>query len=288
MTAPSGDAEQPPAAATLIRLARQARGLSPEVAAQLTPIRLGGSRWREIEKGYKGSKSARQGVHAPDLTLAHMAHTVGVSPERLDEAGRGDAAEILREILRQEADVEKEPAPYADLSDPMERAAWEADLPLGERTKMIDLLRQGRARERGPRPPVSEPGPPRTDLSDLLRERRLELGLSLEDVSARTVDPDSGERLVEVDWLERLERAALAPGEEPEYPRLDALAEILDLHPAQLQEAAGVQIMGVHTIWSEDGQTSGLVIGPLDEEGLRRAHRLMRLYGRSPSRGGRK
>ncbi|QQM44970.1 helix-turn-helix domain-containing protein [Streptomyces liliifuscus] len=285
MTALSGEAENPRPEATLIRLARQARGLSPEAAAELTPIRLGGSRWREIEKGYKG-KSARQDVRAPGLTLAHMAHAVGLSPERLDEAGRGDAAEILREILRQEEEVEVEPAPYADLADPLERAAWEADLPLNDRKKMIDLLRGGRARERQPQPPASERQPVRTDLSDVLRARRLELGLSLEEVAARAVG-SGGERLVEADWLGRLESASLAEGEHPEYPQLDALAEALSLHPAQLQELAGIQFMDVHTIWSDDGQTSALVIGDLDEEGLRKVHRLMHLYGKSPSRDGR-
>lgn len=279
MTASSGEVDQPPAAATLIRLARQARGLSPEAAAKMTAIRLGGSRWREIEKGYKGAE--RRTVRPPALTLAHMAHVVGVSPERLHEADRTDAAEILREILRQEAEAESEPAPYANLTDPLERAAWEADLPLSERTKMVDLLRQGRAR-------ALEPPPPRTDLSDLLRERRVALGLSLDDVSARVTDLTGNAELVESAWLDRLERAAVREGEEPEYPQLDALAEVLDLHPAQLQEAAGAQMMGVRTIWSEDGETSGLVIGDLDEEGLRRARHLMRMYGRTPTRDGQK
>ncbi|MFM9645674.1 hypothetical protein ACKI1S_05935 [Streptomyces galilaeus] len=144
MTAPPHRA---PAEASLIRVARQARGLSPEAAAQQAPIRLGGSRWREIEKGYKGT--GRQPVIAPDLTLAHMARVVGVTPERLDDVGRDTAAEILREILRQEAESDQAPArPYADMSDRLERTAWEMPLPVEERKLIVDMLREAKAQGR--------------------------------------------------------------------------------------------------------------------------------------------
>ncbi|MGW3417019.1 helix-turn-helix domain-containing protein [Streptomyces phaeochromogenes] len=135
--------------------------------------------------------------------------------------------------------------------------------------------------ERRAAEPAGEQAPlvARTDLSDLLRERRHELKLSLEGVASRTADRDSGERLIEAEWLERLEQATLGADEYPEYPQLDALAEILELHPGQLQEAAGVQFMEVHTVWSDDGQSSALVIGELDEEGVKSVHRLMHLYG---------
>ncbi|MFE4691709.1 hypothetical protein ACFRH6_16820 [Streptomyces sp. NPDC056749] len=36
-----------------------------------------------------------------------MANVVGVQPEQLDDAGRADAAEILREIKRQEAEEQQ-------------------------------------------------------------------------------------------------------------------------------------------------------------------------------------
>lgn len=100
----------PPPEAELIRIARLARGLSPEAAADQTPIRLGGARWRHIERGYEPKRPPRP-VKAPDKTLAHMAHTVGVSPERLDEVGRGGAAEILREIRRREVESTANPEP---------------------------------------------------------------------------------------------------------------------------------------------------------------------------------
>ncbi|MFJ2514659.1 hypothetical protein ACIQJX_35180 [Streptomyces griseoviridis] len=95
--------DAPPEAA-LIRLARQAKGLSPEAAAALLPIKLSGNRWRQIEKGYE-RRTPFKAVRAPDSTLAHMAHAVGIAPERLDSTGRGEAAEVLREILRGEGEA---------------------------------------------------------------------------------------------------------------------------------------------------------------------------------------
>jgi transcriptional regulator with XRE-family HTH domain len=98
------EGEVPPEA-SLIRLARQAKGLSPESAAALLPIKLSGNRWRQIEKGYERLVPFK-GVRAPDSTLAHMAHTVGVTPDRLEGAERPEAAEILREILRSESEAQ--------------------------------------------------------------------------------------------------------------------------------------------------------------------------------------
>ncbi|MDX3629013.1 hypothetical protein PV728_01550 [Streptomyces europaeiscabiei] len=149
----SVDQEQlrPPREADLIRVARLARGLSPEKAAELTPIRLGGARWRHIERGYEPKKPPKR-VRAPDKTLAHMAHVVGVSPERLEEVGRGIAAEILREILRQEAESgQAEERPYADMSDRLERTAWEMPLAVEERKLIVDMLRQAKVQGRSER-----------------------------------------------------------------------------------------------------------------------------------------
>ena len=139
---------QPPPEADLIRVARLARGLSPEKAAELTPIRLGGARWRHIERGYEPKKPPKP-VRAPDKTLAHMARVVGVTPERLEEVGRSGAAEILREIARQEAEAEQEQErPYADLSDRLERTAWEMPLSVEDRKLIIDMLREAKRQGR--------------------------------------------------------------------------------------------------------------------------------------------
>ncbi|WP_435600813.1 hypothetical protein [Streptomyces sp. C10-9-1] len=88
----------PPPEASLIRLAREATGLSPESAAAQAEIKLSGSRWRQIEAGYR--KDSDKPVVARAHTLAHMAHAVGITPDRLEAAGRPDAAEVLQEIAR--------------------------------------------------------------------------------------------------------------------------------------------------------------------------------------------
>src|SRR5690242_5612167 len=85
-----------PAEALLIRRARQALGLSPErIVERLTRVKMSSRNWRLIEDGRT----------APDDTIAHMAHAAEVDPDRLAEA-RPEAAEILREIQRQEATTE--------------------------------------------------------------------------------------------------------------------------------------------------------------------------------------
>lgn len=122
----------------------------------------------------------------------------------------------------------------------------------------------------------------RTDLSDLVREGRRAAGLSLGAVAASAVDPASGERVVDADWLDRLERAALDPTEHPEYPQLDALVDALHLDPELVQEAAGSQFMDVHTVWSSDGEARALVLGELSAEDYAKVQNLMRLYRKAP------
>ncbi|WP_432135833.1 hypothetical protein [Streptomyces sp. bgisy154] len=100
------------------------------------------SRWGQIENGYLMKAGVPVVTKAGDMQLAHMARTVGLTPERLREAGRGDAAEILGEILQQER------APYADLSDRLERTAWEMPLSVEDRKMIIDMLRQAKAEGR--------------------------------------------------------------------------------------------------------------------------------------------
>lgn len=137
---------KPPPEAELIRLARMAKGVSPEAAAELAPIRLGGARWRHIERGFEPKRPPKP-VRAPDKTLAHMARVVGVSPERLVEAGRAVAAEVLREIIRQEAesDETQQVGPYANLTDRLERTAWEMPLPIEQRRLIVDMLREAKS-----------------------------------------------------------------------------------------------------------------------------------------------
>lgn len=127
----------------------------------------------------------------------------------------------------------------------------------------------------------------RTDLSDLVREARLAAKLSLAEVAARAVDPESGDHVVDADWLARLEAASLDPTETPEYAQLDALTEVLNLDPSEVQERAGAQFMGVHTIWSDDGQVRGISGTELTEpEDVAKAQELIRLYRKAPKLDG--
>lgn len=139
----------PPPEAVLIRRAREAKALSPESAAALMLIKFSGSRWRQIEAGYR--KDIRRPVTGKPEIIAHMADTVGVAPDRLAEAGREDAAEILREIQRaaepQASDVD---VPAWMRNDPRVWAIWTLDLPLDERIQGVrDLVEADlrRARE---------------------------------------------------------------------------------------------------------------------------------------------
>ena len=90
--APEAGPPTPPPEAELVRLAREAQRISPETAAARAETQLSGSRWRQIEAGWR--KDTKTVVIAKAATLAHMAYAVGVSPERLEAAGRNDAAAV--------------------------------------------------------------------------------------------------------------------------------------------------------------------------------------------------
>jgi transcriptional regulator with XRE-family HTH domain len=137
--------EQPesplPADALLIRRARQAYGLSPErIVKRLKRITLSGRAWRLYEDGDRP---------IPDDSLAHMAAAVEVSPEQLEGVGRAEAAEILREIERQDSQPEK-PESNTDVA--------EATRQLKENPRLarafLDILGGGPP----PGPPPTTPG----------------------------------------------------------------------------------------------------------------------------------
>ena len=143
MGSPEHGPPKPPPEADLIRLARQARGLSPDEAADRTPVRIKGFRWRQIENGFKGKVGESDRVKAPPKTLAHMAYTVGVTPSRLTEVGRDDAAQILREIQIQNAEQRVSlPDPLDDLDPERQRIILDmlAQLPPGDRGPALRRL----------------------------------------------------------------------------------------------------------------------------------------------------
>jgi transcriptional regulator with XRE-family HTH domain len=88
----------PPPEAVLIRLVREAAGLKLPAVARLAGISK--ARWSQIETGYETRAGSYRQVKGRAVTVAHMAHAIGLAPERLaTEGNRPDAAAVLREIL---------------------------------------------------------------------------------------------------------------------------------------------------------------------------------------------
>lgn len=86
----------PPPEGRLISAALKRAKLSARKAADLAGMSEG--RWRQIASGYQSVGGTRVPVHARAETLARMAQAVGVAPGQLEEVGRPDAAEELRNL----------------------------------------------------------------------------------------------------------------------------------------------------------------------------------------------
>ena len=97
-----------PPEAEVIRLARKATGMTAEDAAAASKAHdpagkgVSATYWRDVERGQGGRRGKRVMTRASDRILAAMARVVGVQPSQLTEAGREDAARVLREIHRRE------------------------------------------------------------------------------------------------------------------------------------------------------------------------------------------
>ncbi|MFE1926496.1 hypothetical protein ACFW91_28545 [Streptomyces asoensis] len=113
----------------------------------------------------------------------------------------------------------------------------------------------------------------RTQLSDLLKKRRAELGESLDVIAPKAVDPTSGTR-VPRGKLYRLERAdKVTP---PVYEELAALAAAYRLPIEAMQDAAGAQFHGVDPLRSGTGEAVAYV-RKLDSLPAEQRERLLRL-----------
>ncbi|MGW8374292.1 helix-turn-helix transcriptional regulator [Streptomyces sp. ODS28] len=97
-----------------------------------------------------------------------------------------------------------------------------------------------------------------TELSDLLRERRAELGLSLRELADRCLDPDNPDEgsLWKRSTLANLEKGDIKP---PKLAELRALAAGLDCPLGRLQDAAGSQFFGLASVWGEEDDVRVLV-----------------------------
>ena len=141
----------PPPEAELIRLVREAAHITTAEAA--VAAGMSKSRWSQIESGYETRGEDFKEVRGKRDTIAHMAHVVGIGPERLEEAGRPDAAEVLREIQRQEAAAvlppvtEEPPVVEDDPLTPDERAASEAFIAELRRRRAQIRAREERERQ---------------------------------------------------------------------------------------------------------------------------------------------
>ncbi|MFF5972272.1 hypothetical protein ACFY7C_12205 [Streptomyces sp. NPDC012769] len=105
-------------------------------------------------------------------------------------------------------------------------------------------------------------------LSEVLRERHQELGISYRALEERCVFPP--DVALKRSTLERLEKDApnLTP---PKLPELQALAAGYDLPLPLLQDAAGYQFHGVTTQWSASGKARAFVarfdqLDPADQD----------------------
>jgi Helix-turn-helix domain len=110
----------------LIQRAMERLDISARAAAARANI--SDTRWRHIVAGFEplGSDTYREVIARPRI-LAKMAQAVDITPEQLEEAGRSDAATILRDRLAN-VDLPDE-LPDADLPtqiDWVHRQPWSA------------------------------------------------------------------------------------------------------------------------------------------------------------------
>ncbi|MEV8353137.1 multiprotein-bridging factor 1 family protein [Streptomyces niveus] len=97
----------------------------------------------------------------------------------------------------------------------------------------------------------------RSQLRDLVRERRATLGLSYEKLADRCIDPKSQERPVKSSWLHRLETGEKV--QPPDISQLRAMAAGLQVRLEVVQDAAGAQFFGIDVVRSGSGPARALV-----------------------------
>jgi transcriptional regulator with XRE-family HTH domain len=94
----------------------------------------------------------------------------------------------------------------------------------------------------------------RSDFTDLVRDRRAELGISLRDLEELSIDPEPTGMQAKFGWLSKVERGK--PIATPPLPLLRALSVGLRLPLPVLQEAVAAQFLGMASpVWSHDRST---------------------------------
>ncbi|MFJ2567933.1 XRE family transcriptional regulator [Streptomyces sp. NPDC087568] len=125
----------------------------------------------------------------------------------------------------------------------------------------------------------------RSDFTDLLRERREELGLSLREMEARCVDPESGAQ-AKFGWLSKVENAK--PVDAPKVGLLKALSIGYRLPEEILKAAAAAQFFDYDpaadagVVWSDDRSTRIIVahVEEMSEEDRRQLADIAETFAR--------
>ncbi|MFF8679557.1 hypothetical protein ACF07F_16760 [Streptomyces sp. NPDC015237] len=112
----------------------------------------------------------------------------------------------------------------------------------------------------------------RTQLRDIVAERKEALGLGYQKLAARCLDPESGEQVVKASWLHRLVTGE--PVEAPGYEMLRGMAAGLDVKVALLQDAASAQFFGTERVFSESAEAQAFLedadrLSPQQREAIR-------------------
>lgn len=113
----------------------------------------------------------------------------------------------------------------------------------------------------------------RSDLADLIRARRAELGKSLDKFAAEAMDPISKRRVTR-GWIYRLETGETVTP--PIFEELRALAQAAEYPVERLQDAAGAQFHGVDPLRSGSSEAKAYV-HKLDRLPADQRERLLRL-----------
>jgi hypothetical protein len=112
----------------------------------------------------------------------------------------------------------------------------------------------------------------RSQLRDIVVQRKEELGLGYARLAARCIDPESGEQTVKSSWLHRL--ATGEPVEAPDYETLRGMAAGLGMPVGVLQDAAGAQFFGAEPVFSESAEARAFLadadrLTPTQREAIR-------------------
>lgn len=112
----------------------------------------------------------------------------------------------------------------------------------------------------------------RTQLRDIVVQRKEDLGIGYEKLAARCIDPESGDQTVKSSWLHRLATGKTTEAPDPEMLR--GMAAGLGVPVGELQDAASAQYFGSSKVFSESAQAQAFLedadrLTPAQREAIR-------------------